>query len=273
MIKAIFFDIDGTLVSFNTHKVPDSAREALEALRRKGIKIFIATGRHISSINNLPDLVFDGFVLINGTLVMTCPKGGATAVEMANPELLGREIIYEKPIPKEDISHWLDMINKEARSTVFVYEKNLTINFVDKTMGEIMNLLNFPHPTSGDLQKLKDTSIFQIITSMKDEEEAEIMQHLPHCKTTRWHPLFTDIINRDASKACGIRALMDYYGWKREEIMAIGDGGNDIDMLDLAGIAVVMGNASEEVKSHADFITESVDNNGIKLAMEHFSLI
>ncbi len=53
MVKAIFFDIDGTLVSFETHKIPASTHEALKALRDKGIKIFIATGRPQCLINNL----------------------------------------------------------------------------------------------------------------------------------------------------------------------------------------------------------------------------
>ena len=56
MVKAIFFDIDGTLVSFETHKIPASTQEALKALRDKGIKIFIATGRPQCLINNLSDL-------------------------------------------------------------------------------------------------------------------------------------------------------------------------------------------------------------------------
>ena len=273
MIKAVFFDIDGTLVSFNTHKVPGSTREALVKLRQNGVKVIIATGRHISSINNLPELVFDGFVLINGTLVMTCPEVGATAQEMTNPELEGRRVIYRNPIPKEDIFNWLEVLKRESHSTVLVYEEDLKLNFLDKTMSEIMDLLNFTKPDTVDLQSLKDKPIYQIITSMTDEEETKLMKNLPHCKTTRWHPLFTDIINREASKAQGIQAMMDYFGWKREEIIAFGDGGNDIEMLDLAGTAVVMGNASEEVKSHADFVAESVDNDGVMLALKHYSLI
>ena len=67
MVKAIFFDIDGTLVSFETHKIPASTHEALKALRDKGIKIFIATGRPQCLINNLGDLEFDGYITVNGS--------------------------------------------------------------------------------------------------------------------------------------------------------------------------------------------------------------
>ena len=67
MVKAIFFDIDGTLVSFKTHKIPASTQEALKALRDKSIKIFIATGRPQCLINNLGDLEFDGYITVNGS--------------------------------------------------------------------------------------------------------------------------------------------------------------------------------------------------------------
>ena len=66
MIKAVFFDIDGTLVSFKTHKVSDSSKEAIRILKEKGIKVFIATGRIKMHINNVDDLEFDGYITANG---------------------------------------------------------------------------------------------------------------------------------------------------------------------------------------------------------------
>lgn len=272
-IKAAFFDIDGTLVSFNTHLVPDSARRAVEELRRRDIKVFIASGRHVNSIDKLPDMVFDGFVLINGSLAMRCPESGATAQQMSSPTLAGREVIYRNPIPKEDIHAWLELLRHEEHSTVMVYEDGLTLNFLDHEMREIMTLLDFPMPQQGDLNLLRDKPIYQLITTFRDEDEPRIMQHLPHCKTTRWHPLFTDIINANTSKGIGIQSVLDYYGWTKEEVIAFGDGGNDLEMLDMAGVAVVMGNASDDVKLHADYITDSVDNDGVEKALLHFGLI
>lgn len=272
-IKAVFFDIDGTLVSFDTHLVPLSARLAIDELRNRGIKIFIASGRHINSIDKLPGIAFDGFVLINGTLAMTSPPQGATAEQMTESTLVGREVIYRNPIPAADISSWLDFLQREEHSTVFVYEEGLMLNFLDDDMREVMRLLDFPMPEFGDLTTLRHRPIYQLITTFADQEEARIMSNLPHCKTTRWHPLFTDIINATSSKAHGIQALLDYYGWKKEEVIAFGDGGNDLEMLDFAGTAVVMGNASDDVKKHADYITDSVDNDGVANALRHFGLI
>ena len=67
MTKALFFDIDGTLVSFHTHRVSEATRQAIRQLRTQGIKVFIATGRHLQVINNLGDLEFDGYVTLNGS--------------------------------------------------------------------------------------------------------------------------------------------------------------------------------------------------------------
>lgn len=272
-IKAVFFDIDGTLVSFDTHQVPTSSRQAIEALRHNGIKVFIASGRHIQSIDKLPDMIFDGFVLINGTLALSAPQEGASAVEMCRPLLSGREVIYRKAILQEDVYAWLDLLKTEEHSTILVYEEGLMLNYLDDTMAQILELLDFPMPQIGDLNQLREEKIYQIITTFTDEEEAGIMQHLPHCKTTRWHPLLTDIINRDASKGLGIQAVLDHYGWTRDEVMAFGDGGNDIEMLDLVGTGIAMGNASDVVKAHADYVTESLENDGVAKALQHFGLL
>ena len=96
---------------------------------------------------------------------------------------------------------------------------------------------------------------------------------LTHCETMRWHPLFADIINKGTSKSRGIDEVIKHYGIKLEETMAFGDGGNDINMLEHAGIGVAMDNASDKVKAAADYITSSVDDNGIINALRHFNIL
>ena len=90
MIKALFFDIDGTLVSFRTHTIPASTIEALTAAKARGLKIFIATGRPPVLITNLGQLeelhLIDGFVSMNGAYCF-----------------VGSEVIYKSPIPPADV--------------------------------------------------------------------------------------------------------------------------------------------------------------------------
>ena len=88
MIKALFFDIDGTLVSFHTHRIPRSTVESLEKAKKKGLKIFISTGRPLTYINNLDDIksLIDGYITTNGAYI-----------------LVGDKVIACHTIPKEDV--------------------------------------------------------------------------------------------------------------------------------------------------------------------------
>ena len=100
-----------------------------------------------------------------------------------------------------------------------------------------------------------------------------IKQLVKNSKAARWTTHFTDVIPKDGGKNTGIDAVIAHFGIKLEETMAFGDGGNDIDMLKHAGIGVAMGNAGENVKEIADYITTSVDDDGITNALKHFNVI
>lgn len=258
MIKAVFFDIDGTLVSFKTHVIPQSTLDALAALREKGIKVFIATGRHFRSINNLGDQVFDGYVTLNGGRV-----------------LVGTDhVIYKQRIPDEDIQalfrYWEEV---GAFPCSFVFEDELLMNYRDDAADEIFQLLNFPVPPIRPIEEMKGREVFQLIAFFTDEQEQQIMKVLPHCDSTRWSSLFTDVVPAGISKRVGIDKMLEHFHIGLDECMAFGDGGNDIQMLSHVGLGVAMGNASEEVKSVADYVTDSVDDDGIYKALKHFNVI
>ena len=114
MIKAVFFDIDGTLVSFHTHRVSEATRQAIRQLRTQGIKVFIATGRHLQVINNLGDLEFDGYVTLNGSCCY-----------------IGRDrVIYRRMIPEIALEHLIKyQEEKETFPCIFVREKDMFINY------------------------------------------------------------------------------------------------------------------------------------------------
>ena len=78
---------------------------------------------------------------------------------------------------------------------------------------------------------------------------------------------------RDSDKSKGILAVLEHFGWKPENVLAIGDAPNDMEMLEFAGVSIAMGNAKQEVKDVADYVTQSVDQHGWAKAMKHFGLI
>ena len=114
MIKAIFFDIDGTLLSHQSQSVPASTKKALKILKEKGIYTFIATGRHISEIKDLPldDLEFEGYITLNGQYCYN--KEG---------------VIYDLPIDPQDIQQILFFIDQKPFPCIFVEDEKMYINY------------------------------------------------------------------------------------------------------------------------------------------------
>ena len=96
---------------------------------------------------------------------------------------------------------------------------------------------------------------------------------MPGCAATRWSPYFSDITPRGGSKRVGIEKMLAHFGIPASDTMAFGDGGNDIEMLRFAGVGVAMGNAGEEVRLAADYVTDDVDHDGIQNALRRFGVI
>lgn len=258
MIKAIFFDIDGTLVSFKTHRMPESAERAIRALRAKGILVFIASGRHLLTINNLGTLQFDGYITMNGGYCIA-----------------GKDrVIYKNSIPEADIASVVRYMEEvENFPCIFVHEHQLYMNYDNEQTHEIFNLLNFPEPPVLPLREAARGETFQLVAFFTKEQEKAIMNIMPGSEATRWNPVFTDVIPRDSSKHVGVDKMLAHFGIALEESMAFGDGGNDMSMLQHVGIGVAMGNAADEVKRVATHVTASVDDDGVEKALRHFGLI
>ena len=103
------------------------------------------------------------------------------------------------------------------------------------------------------------------------EEEKTVLPLLPNCESGRWFPAFTDIVAKGIRKQKGIDEIIRHFGIGQEETMAFGDGGNDISMLRHAAIGVAMGQAKEDVKAAADYVTAPIDEDGISKAMKQLS--
>ena len=257
MLKAVFFDIDGTLVSFNTHRIPTSAVEAVSRIRRQGVKVFIATGRPRPFINNLAGLEYDGIVSVNGACCFTAEG----------------EVISQKPVPKADIERLVEDAKAHPMPIAFAtHDRAIAVN-PDEAMGhlaQVFSLLDLRLPEIRPIEDALSMEVLQVIAFFTKEQEGRIMQEvLKGCDANRWHPYFADCVAKGINKATGIDDICKYYGIKLKDTAAFGDGGNDIAMLSHAGIGIAMGNAAEEVQASADMVTDSVDENGIANALKH----
>lgn len=259
MIKAIFFDIDGTLLSHRTKKVPESTKKALQLLHEKGIYTFIATGRHISEIKDLPinDLEFEGFITLNGQYCYN--KEG---------------LIYDSPIHPQDIKNVITYIDKHPLPCIFVEKELMYINFHNKAVQIVQDSISTPLPDLNDLHRGLNEPIYQVIPyDLTTKQEENFLKLMPHCKATRWHELSIDVIPSHGGKKNGIAKVLEYYNIKQEETMAFGDGMNDIDMFEFCEISIAMGNASDKVKNAASDVTDDIDDNGIEKALKKYNII
>jgi Cof subfamily protein (haloacid dehalogenase superfamily) len=262
MIKALFFDIDGTLVSFNTHEIPVSTIDALTAAKAKGIHIFISTGRPAAIINNLSALqernLIDGYITMNGGYCF-----------------VGEEVIYKSAIPQADVQALMDYCSAHNYPCIVVGEKDICTcqhaDIVNEIFHDFLKVDILPVKTPEEAIQGKE--IFQMTPFITEEQEREVLPSIPHCEIGRWYPAFADVTAKGNTKQRGIDEIIRHFGIRLEETMAFGDGGNDISMLRHAGIGVAMGNAQDDVKASANYVTSSVDENGIANALKHFGVV
>ena len=255
MIKACFFDIDGTLVPMLQGYVPESTRKALYDLHDRGIKLFIASGRPKSHIAMMPqeliDFPWDGYVLFNGQCC--CDENF--------------EIFHEECFTKESMASLVPYI-KENNIPVIFFEKEYSYKNRD-----IPNQLGGSSGVTDDPERALTHDTYQLAAYIPEEEDDEFVSHGSGIKSARWLPLYADIIPEDGGKPEGCARQLKRFGITREESMAFGDGGNDITMLEFAGCGVAMGNADDRVKSHADYVTDDCDKDGIINALRHFNVL
>lgn len=256
-IKAVFFDIDGTLVSFRTHSVPESARLAIHRLRECGIKVFIATGRLLCHTDAVGDLEVDGYVTVNGGCCLTASG----------------EIIYEQAFPQQLLDKVFELQEQYGFQSAVMTQKNMYIDHISPAVKTIADMINI-YPEVADVRQVAATQpVLQMCPYVGPELEQEIMPHLPECVQSRWIDLFMDINLKGIDKAVGARKVMEYYGLTMDEAMAFGDGGNDLALVRAVAVGVAMGNACDELKAEADYVTSSVDEDGVQRALEYFELI
>lgn len=257
---ALFFDIDGTLVSFSTHQIPSSTIHALTQAKANGSRVYIATGRPPVIINNLCGIehLIDGFITTNGALCY-----------------VGNKLVCCNPIPKEDVITCVNDAQQKGYSMIVVGRKDVAVldptGDVDRIFHQILDVKDMDK--AAPLEVVLQQDILQLTPFFSPEYEAELLARMPQCVSGRWHPEFTDITANGADKGKGILAMARHEGFDPSRTIAFGDGGNDTSMIQQAGIGIAMGNAIEELKQQADYVTTSVDEDGILSALRHFNVI
>ncbi len=261
MIRAAFFDIDGTIVSLRTHKIPASAVRALEGLRRRGVLLFLATGRSSADmprpIRELEArLPFDGTLAFNGQYCYDA-RG---------------EVFRDAPIDPADVARITGLaadgvidVAVMQRSRMFVSRHAPRVVAAEAAVGNVTPV--------GDLALALEEPVYQFCVYVKPGDEHLFMGACEHVEHTRWSPNFCDVIPAGGGKPAGIAAARARWGLAPEECVAFGDGGNDVPMFGCVGTSVAMGNAAADVRAAATMVAPDVDDDGLLAACRELGLV
>ncbi|MDE7312787.1 MAG: Cof-type HAD-IIB family hydrolase [Eubacterium sp.] len=270
MGKALFFDVDGTLVNFQG-KMPESARAALIKAQQNGHQIVLCSGRSKIQIYSwLLELGFDGIVAATGAYV-EC----------------GGKVLYRHFMTKEELRTVTALLD-EADACYSAQAGNRMITSAkhrERQMARFKNLGDeemidyiWSHvEIADDLVQFEDIEkIVYYESKMPVQEIRERLSGMCDVTESSFEADISDsgeITCSGINKAYGIQKYIEYAGIDREDTVAFGDGPNDFDMIEYAATGVVMGNAQETLKSRADFVTKGIDEDGLAYAMEALGLI
>lgn len=262
----IAIDIDGTLTD-STKLIPPRVKDAVERVVPAGVKIVLCTGRpypgstrYVKELN----LIKEGDYIINyhGALAQRTDTG---------------EIIVDHQLSYNDMLTWQKLaceyeVNFQAVRNDGVYmegtdfdSNSLIEPFFNEMTLRVRKLNEMAKDSSFSKFNLQDEPV--LIQTLED--------HLPKDLTERYTVIRSEedsieVLNKNASKGQTLRELAELLEIPRDRIMAIGDSGNDIDMIAYAGLGVAMGNAVPEVLDVTDITTKTNDEEGVAIALEKY---
>jgi len=264
MYKLAVFDLDGTLLN-NKHQVSNENLEAINLLRQNNIKVVIATGRSNEIIKPFLNIlnINDNVITCNGT-VIGHPKN--------------ETMLYEDVIPKTEVKKALEMCIKYKHQFLVYTSKSIIARNKDwKMFLKEKNVSNSDEYNTNiviteDIEDIiNNHKVNKILIIERNEEKyIELSKRvLKYDKVahTQSSKSYLDIGPLNNSKGKAVKLLCKDFGFKLEEVIAFGDQMNDISMISIVGFGVAMGNARDEVKEIADYVTLSNDKNGVAYAI------
>ena len=260
MIRAVFFDLDGTLLSPTTGFCSPATKAALFELKKKGIRLFVATGRSPYEFTLSPiieGLPFDAIVALNG---LCCYDNDG--------------IIYQRLFDKEDLALLIDKVKAVNCPCMIIMKDDMYINFINDHVRQAHAAIHSPMPRIGELSDaLEQDVIMTMVYHPVGKNADDTLSVLKKSHATRWHPYSVDVVPNGCSKKTGIDQVLNKYGLSWDEVMAFGDGENDQKMLQSAKIGVAMGNSDEILLDGEFYVTDDADHDGIVSAFRHFGFI
>ena len=261
MRKAIFLDIDGTLIDCigGIKDITPNVKNAIKNVQDKGDYVFISTGRPYALLDkNILNFGFDGFILANGAHV-----------------IINNKTIYSEPIEKEFIKNIVTEL--ENNNIQYILQGELYSYMKDscKEFYKYYDEMGVSRRYFKDKFNIEEIDVHKLEMLCPNDEIKELCLSL--IKTNPECDYFSSV-NKSAievylkrnTKGSAILKIIDFLNIKIENTYAFGDGKNDIEMLSTVGCGIAMGNASDEVKKYSHKITDTVQNDGVAKGIEKY---
>jgi Cof subfamily protein (haloacid dehalogenase superfamily) len=261
MKKAIFFDIDGTLIDClnGITDITPRVKKAIRALQAKGNYVFIASGRPYAFLNEaIRNFGFDGFVLTNGAHVK-----------------VKEECIYKESINKNSIK---EVVHKFEQLNIQYILQGETYSYIKdeyKKLHSFYDSYSIPKIYLEGNFNYEEIDIYKIEMLCDDKKGIDYCLSLGNGEYDYVHDIekgHFELYSKTNSKASGIKKVLDFLNIPIENSYAFGDGKNDIEMLSTVGCGIAMGNAHDYVKKYAKKVTDTVQNDGVAIEIEKFIL-
>jgi Cof subfamily protein (haloacid dehalogenase superfamily) len=250
----VFIDLDGTVL--DRGKPAAGVVETIALLRQNGHKPMIATGRvphllyGVEKVLGIPD-----YIAANGNYILYDGK-----------------VIYERYIPKAVVQRLIDTCdNLEVDLVLEGVAGYVAISKTSPLVDRFSEVFDIEFPKiDRDYHRHNEVLACVFFDDTKIEEIRSLFPELVFNRSNRFG---YDVNLKGELKADGIRWLIDYLDYPQDDIYAIGDGLNDITMLLAVKNGIAMGNSTPQLKAVAKYITDDVDKQGVRKALEHFGLI
>lgn len=259
--KIVFFDIDDTLYRKYTDTLRPSVSEAVRALKARGILTAIATGRPYAAVPAkvravIAEAGMDLLLTINGRFIRY--RDG---------------VLAKYPMDGKTIAALCAYFDGQGIPYAFVSDDTIAVSEPVPLAEEALAHILPEHPV--DKTHYRRSEVFQMLAFYPETRESEIAaEAAAHgCKTVRWHEQAVDILSAQGSKAAGIREAVAKLGIGMHEVMAFGDGLNDIEMIRAVGFGVAMGNAHPDLKAVADYVCPTVEEDGVYSGLRALGVI
>ncbi len=272
MIKLIAIDMDGTLLNEKKH-IDKAQKEAIHEAIEAGIKIVLCTGRPLYGILpfyeelELHELDLEGYVILNNgcSIHRTHDWKLIDSAKMTADDI---DYLYKFSEEKDDINftlvdekHYFNIGKKPTDELImdanFVFSDITDITLEEAKSGKykIVKVMFL-----GDPEEMKKFQT-EYEDTIKERYEGVLSQSYVY-----------EVLPKGNNKGTGLKALVERLGIKQEEVMAIGDGNNDVEMLEYANYGVAMGNASELARNAAKYTTDTNENDGVAKAIRKYAL-